>query len=95
MDLIMIPQALMVLYGGLVLGCGVALGFIAGRNAKRRLGQPEPPELLRRVSILEDELDATRDELNRLVSEQDFMRRLREPRRQDEDRRDPSQSSAA
>ena len=94
MDLIMIPQALMIFYGGLVLGCGAALGFVAGRNAKRQVGQPEPPELLRRVLLLEDELDTTRDELNRLVSE-DFMRRLRAPRHQDEDRRDPGQSSAA
>jgi hypothetical protein len=79
MDLMMIPQALMVFYGGLVLGCGAVLGFIAGRNARRPLSQPEPPDLLRRVEILEDELEASQVELDRLLSDQEFMRRLKAP----------------
>ena len=81
MDLIMMmPQALLVFYGGLVLGCGAVLGFIAGRNAPRQVTQSEPPDLLRRVAILEDELAASQVELDRLLSDQEFMRRLNAPR---------------
>ena len=54
MDLILIPQALMIFYGGLVLSCGGVLGFIVGRNVRRRIPPPDPGESLeRRVSVLE------------------------------------------
>ena len=95
MDLVMIPQALMVFYGGLVLGCGAVLGFIAGRNAPRQVSQPEPPDLLRRVAILEDELAASQVELDRLLSDQEFMRRLNAPRPPVDGPRTGEQRSAA
>lgn len=95
MDLIMIPQALMVFYGGLVLGCGAVLGFIAGRNALRQVSQPEPPDLLRRVAILEDELAASQVEVDRLLSDQEFMRRLEAPRPPVDDPRELEQRSVA
>ena len=96
MDLIMMmPQALLVFYGGLVLGCGAVLGFIAGRNAPRQVSQPEPPDLLRRVAILEDELAASQVELDRLLSDQEFMRRLNAPRPPVDGPRTGEQRSAA
>ncbi len=96
MDLIMMmPQALLVFYGGLVLGCGAVLGFIAGRNAPRQVSQPEPPDLLRRVAILEDELAASQVELDRLQSDQEFMRRLNAPRPPVDDPRAREQRSVA
>lgn len=64
MDLVVIPQALMVFYGCLVLGCGTVLGFIAGRNVRRSIPPPEPGESLeKRVSLLERELEAADAEL--------------------------------
>ena len=45
MELIMIPQALLVLYGFLVLGCGSAFGFIVARNLRKQVSQPDPPLL--------------------------------------------------
>jgi hypothetical protein len=35
MDFVVIPQALLMFYGAVVLFCGGGLGFIAGRNRKR------------------------------------------------------------
>ena len=96
MDLIMMmPQALLVFYGGVVLGCGAVLGFIAGRNAPRQVSQPEPPDLLRRVAILEDELAASQVELDRLLSDQEFMWRLKAPRHSVDDPKELDQRSVA
>ncbi len=81
MDPILIPQALMIFYGGLVLSCGAVLGFIAGRNVRRSIPPPESGESLeRRVSVLERELEASEAELARLASETEFMRELRAPK---------------
>lgn len=83
MDLVVIPHALMVFYGGLVLGCGGVLGFILARNIARlgRVPTPPAPELVeRRVALLEQELEGTQAELKRLLEEREFLRELREPR---------------
>jgi hypothetical protein len=83
MNFVTLPQPLFIFYGALVLGCGVALGVIAGRNWRRRsiVSDPQPPELLQsRVALLEQELDLTRAELSRLVETREFMRELRPPR---------------
>ena len=45
MDLIVIPQALLMFYGFLVLGCGSALGFILSRNFRKQISEPDPPLL--------------------------------------------------
>ena len=82
MDLVTLPQALLVFYGALVLSCGVGLGVVVGRNLKRRVaaGDPEPPEQLqRRVALLEQELDITNGELRRLLEDRSFMRELKPP----------------
>lgn len=82
MDLVTIPQTLLIFYGALILSCGGALGVIAGRHWKGRStpSNPKPPELLNaRVALLEQELDATNAELGRLRDERDFMRELRPP----------------
>ena len=82
MDLVVIPHALMVFYGALVLGCGGVVGFIAGRNVtkRRRVPSPPTPELLeRRVALLEQELQTSQGELKRIIEEREFMRELREP----------------
>ena len=81
MDLIVIPQALLMLYGGVVLTCGGVLGFITARNLKRLRDTPEPPDLLeRRTAILERELEAAQAELANLREESEFFRRLNSPR---------------
>jgi len=86
MELIMIPQALLVFYAFLVLGCGSALGFIVARNLRKQISQPDPPLLLeRRVGILEDELGDAQSELRRLADENEFLRELRNPRRDSHD----------
>ena len=96
MDLILIPQALMIFYGGLVLSCGGVLGFIVGRNVRRRIPPPDPGESLeRRVSVLERELEASEAELARLASETDFMRELRAPKVPREQQRDNGGRSVA
>jgi hypothetical protein len=79
-DLIVIPQALLVFYGFLVLGCGSGLGFILARNVRRLIDEPDPPRLLeRRVDVLERELEVTQSELGRLAEENTFLRELRTP----------------
>jgi len=81
MDLVTLPQTLLVFYGGVVLSCGAVLGFILGRSRYRTLSIPEPPDLLsRRVSLLEEELEDTRQELSELVAENRFLRELKAPR---------------
>lgn len=80
MDLIMIPQALLVFYGAVVLGCGGTLGYILGRNRKRSKTPPEPPELYeRRIQLLEEELTEAQLTLSDLKAEREFMRRLKGP----------------
>jgi hypothetical protein len=83
MDFVTLPQGLFIFYGALVLCCGVSLGVIAGRNWKRRptATEPQPPELMqRRIALLEQELDVTSAQLQRLLEDRDFMRELRPPR---------------
>ena len=82
MELVTLPHALFVTYGGLVLSCGVALGVVVGRSWKRRPpgGAPEPELLQNRVALLEQELDVTSAELRRLTDDRAFMRELRPPR---------------
>jgi hypothetical protein len=83
MDFVTLPHGLFLFYGGLVLSCGVILGVIVGRNWKRRArgSDPVPPEILqRRVALLEQQLDQTGAELQRLLDDRDFMRELRPPR---------------
>ena len=82
MDLVTIPQSLLVAYGALVLVCGSVLGVIAARLWMRRVvqPQPEPPELLQaRVMLLEQEMEAANAELRRLHEDEEFMRELRPP----------------
>lgn len=80
MDLIMIPQALLVFYGAIVLGGGGVLGYILGRNRNRSETSPEPPELLeRRIQLLEEELTEAQLMLGDLKAEREFMRKLRSP----------------
>ena len=86
MDLIVIPQALLMFYGFLVLGCGSALGFILSRNIRKQISEPDPPLLLeRRMNVLEKELEDTRSDLNRLREESSFLRELRAPKKDPED----------
>ena len=81
MDFVTLPQWLFIFYGALVLCCGVGLGVIAGRNRKRRPTATEPPELMqRRIALLEQELDLTSAQLQRLLEDREFMRELRPPR---------------
>lgn len=92
MELIQIPQALMVFYGALVLGCGAVLGGIVARNVfpRRGLPSPQPPDQLeRRVAQLEQELAQTLTELKQLSDERAFLRELNQPKlpgRKHEDR---------
>ena len=80
MELITIPQALIIFYGFVVLGCGSVLGFILGRNRRRQIKEPTPPEQLeRRVRTLEHELESARSDLLRLQDESAFLRELRAP----------------
>ena len=98
MDLVVIPQAVLMVYGPLVLGCGAVLGFIAARNVGRgRLQRPEPPDdlLERRVRILEEELESARGDLDRLTSENEFMRQLRDPPSPDDGLTEKRRRSAA
>ncbi len=86
MDLIVIPQALMVFYGLLVLGCGSALGFVLARNIRKQISEPDPPLLLeRRIEILEQELEETQSDLSRLAQESSFLRELRAPEKKSDD----------
>jgi len=79
MDLVTLPYELFVFYGGLVLSCGAAVGFIVGRNL-RKPALPKPPDDLdRRLSLLEEELELARDELHELGEENRFLRELRRP----------------
>ena len=83
MDFVTLPHGLFLFYGALVLSCGVTFGVIVGRNWKRRaaLSDPTPPEILqRRMLQLEEELELTRADLQRLLDDRDFMRELRPPR---------------
>jgi hypothetical protein len=81
MDLVVIPHALLIFYGGVVLASGSILGFILGRNRRRKLPSPESPDLLaRRVTILERELEEAQRELNQLSEERAFHRELLSPR---------------
>ena len=83
MDLIMLPQALFVFYGALILGCGSVLGFILGRNFQKEISEPDPPLLLeRRISTLESELEDTQSELHRLKNESQFLSELHAPKRE-------------
>jgi hypothetical protein len=85
MEFVTLPHWLFLFYGALVLACGASLGVIVGRNWRRRPAatEPEPPELLqRRLLSLEQDLDLTRAELERLADDRDFMRELRRPRTQ-------------
>ena len=85
MDFVILPQGLFIFYGALVLGCGVVLGTVLGRNLLRRrqAPAPEPPDLLQqRVALLEQELDHTVTQLARLTEERDFVRELKRPRPQ-------------
>ncbi len=84
MELVMLPQALLMFYGGLVISCGAVLGFILGRNFRRSALAPAPPDLLvRRVSTLEHELEDTRRDLSEIAAENQFLRELTEPRRRE------------
>ena len=86
MDLIVIPQALLIFFGALVLGCGSVLGVVLGRNVRKRMSEPEPPDRLgRRIDILERELEDTRSDLRRLRDETAFLRELRAPPQHPED----------
>ena len=86
MDLVIIPQALLVFYGFLVLGCGSALGFILARNMRRQISEPDPPQLIEsRLTVVERELDDTRADLDRLRQESSFLRELRAPQKDRED----------
>lgn len=80
MEIVVIPQALLLAYGAIVLGGGAVLGFIAGRQNRSRtdprLGPSGPEGLDRRLRGVEDELDLTRSELDALREERDFYRRL-------------------
>jgi hypothetical protein len=85
MDMVMLPQALFIFYGALVLACGVGLGVVVGRQVRRSTTTPklEPPDdVRRRIALLEEELDLTRHELQRLLDDRQFMRELRPPRDQ-------------
>ena len=85
MEFVILPQGLFIVYGALVLSCGVGLGTVLGRNLLRRRHAPipEPPDLLQqRVALLEQELDATVAQLARLTEEREFMRELERPRPQ-------------
>jgi hypothetical protein len=96
MELVTIPQALLLFYGALVLGCGAALGVIAGRNLRGKedpsmIRPPDPIE--RRVRILEEEVDSLRGELRDSEAERDFLRELTKP--QIPERTDPPTSMRA
>lgn len=83
MDLVTIPQALMIVYGAVVLGCGAVLGFIAGRQRKRAGNGGGTPGLSpldgteRRLRLLEEELQLSQQQIEDLIAERDFMRELR------------------
>ncbi len=78
MELIVLPQALMIFYGAVVLACGGGLGYILGRNVRRRIGAgPESPDTLdKRLGLVEDELGLAQSEILALREERDFLRRL-------------------
>jgi hypothetical protein len=77
MDTIVLPELLAGFYAILVLACGGALGFIAGRNARGGRPRPQPPgELGRRIGLLEQELELAQRELAELTAASEFMRRL-------------------
>lgn len=95
MDFVVIPQALLMFYGAVVLLSGGGLGFIAGRNRKRLENPPETPDLLeRRISVLERELETTQAELTNLREESEFLRRLTSPRVPEKQPREDSLSVA-
>ena len=95
MDFVVIPQLLLMFYGGVVLACGSVLGFVAGRNAKKRLQAPEPPDLLeRRVKVLEVELEVAQSELADLREGSEFLRRLHSPQVPDPKPREKGRSVA-
>ncbi len=86
MDLVVIPQALLIFYGFLVLGCGSGLGFILARNIRKQISEPDPPLLLeRRIEALEREIEGTQSDLSRLTQESSFLRELRAPQKNAED----------
>lgn len=78
MEMIMIPGALFVFYGGLIFACGGALGFLLARRHERlRGGGAEPPnQLERRVELLERDLELSHARLAEVREEREFMRRL-------------------
>jgi hypothetical protein len=83
MDLIVIPQTLMFVYGGIVLSSGLVLGFVAGRQKRLRKidRHPDPQAPIdRRVEVLELEVEELRRELDATLAEKDFMRELGKPR---------------
>ena len=47
MEFVILPQGLFIVYGALVLSCGIGLGAVLGRNLLRRRHAPipEPPAL--------------------------------------------------
>ena len=81
MDFVTLPHGLFVFYGALVLGCGVVLGVVIGRNLRRRPASPPPDRLLqRRVDLLEEGLDLTDAAVERLVDDRERSRGLRSRR---------------
>jgi hypothetical protein len=82
MDFVTLPYGLFVFYGALVLGCGIGLGVVMGRNWARRRGESPPPaeDLQRRVALLEEDLDLTDAALQQLLDERERVREFRSPR---------------
>jgi len=90
MELIMLPQVLAIAYGALILGCGGALGFTVGRNARSSddptLSPGEGDDFDRRLGVLEEELGSVQAQLDAARDEAAFYRRLTERRADEVDR---------
>jgi hypothetical protein len=86
MDIFINPEALLIFYSVLTVGCGGALGFILGRALPRRSVEPLPPhDHERRLKFVEEELELARRELLRLRAEHEFRRELKAPDRMETD----------
>ena len=82
-ELIFLPFPLAIVYAGVILGCGAALGTILGRRFPLAKSAPRL-QLEGRVEALEHELETSERELRCITDENEFLRELSKGRARDD-----------